>query len=116
MADGKAVALAFMDTVMGFYVKLAEASPDYEYLGRITDLKEHADDVPFLMEFNPYFHIGTPEFLVERFKRLEAMGLNELILRIDGMGHERNLATIEMLGEHVIPEFGRSMLPGRGIR
>ena len=116
MADGEAVAVAFMDTVMGFYVRLAETSPDYEYLGRITDLKEHADDVPFLMEFNPYFHIGTPEFLVERFKRLEAMGLNELILRIDGMGHERNMATIEMIGEHVILHFERAASPWTGSR
>jgi alkanesulfonate monooxygenase SsuD/methylene tetrahydromethanopterin reductase-like flavin-dependent oxidoreductase (luciferase family) len=111
MADGEAVALAFMDTVMGFYVRLADSSPGYEYLGQIADLKEHAEDIPFLMEFNPYFHIGTPEFLIERFKRLEAMGLNELILRIDGMGHERNMATIEMIGEHVIPHFQRSMTP-----
>ena len=108
MEDGEAVAIAFMDNVMGFYIKLAEASPDYEYLGRIEDLRDHAHDLPFLMEFNPYFHIGTPEFLIERFKRLEAMGLNELILRIDGMGLERNLRTIEMLGEHVLPKFDRA--------
>ena len=105
MADGRDVAYAFMDTVMEFYVKLAEASPDYEYLGQIETLREHAHDLPFLMEHNPYFHIGTPDFITERFRRLEAMGLDELILRIDGMGHEANMRTIEAVGEHVIPAF-----------
>lgn len=103
--EAEHVAFAFMDTVMDIYTKLAAASPDYEYLGRIQQLKDHVHDLDYLMEFNPYFHIGTPEFVIERFRRLEAMGLDEIILRIDGMGHEANLRAIEMFGEHVLPEF-----------
>jgi hypothetical protein len=29
-------------------------------------------------------------------------------MRIDGMGHETNLKSIEMFGKHVIPAFGRA--------
>ena len=102
-AEAEHVAYEFMDTVMDIYTKLAKASPDYEYLGRIETLSDHIHDLDFLMEYNPYFHIGPPDFLVERFLRLQAMGVDELILRIDGMGHEANMKAIEMIGEHVIP-------------
>ena len=33
------------------------------------------------------------------------MGVNEVILKIDGYGHEANLRSIEMFGKYVIPEF-----------
>ena len=99
------VARLFMDVVMGMYTKLAEQSPDYEYLGRIADLSDHMHDIPWLMEDNPYFHIGTPDYLIERFRRLESFGIDELILRIDGMGHDTNMKALEMIGEHVIPAF-----------
>ena len=105
LGPAEPVARLFMDVVMSMYTKLAEQSPDYEYLGRIAALQEHMHDIPWLMENNPYFHIGTPEYLIERFKRLEAYGLDELILRIDGMGHENNMKALEMIGEHVIPAF-----------
>jgi hypothetical protein len=62
-------------------------------------------DLDFLMDFNPYFHIGPPEFIIERFQRLQAMGLDELILRIDGMGHEVNMKAIAAFGQDVIPHF-----------
>jgi hypothetical protein len=31
------------------------------------------------------------------------MGADDLIYRLDGMGHEENLRAIEMIGRHVIP-------------
>ncbi len=105
LAPAEPVARLFMDVVMAMYTKLAEQSPDYEYLGRIAALRDHMHDIPWLMEDNPYFHIGTSEYLVERFKRLESFGLDELILRIDGMGHDNNMAALEMIGENVIPAF-----------
>ena len=105
LAPAEPVARLFMDVVMSMYTKLAEQSPDYEYLGRIGELREHMHDISWLMEDNPYFHIGTPEYLIERFRRLESFGLDELILRIDGMGHAENMKAIEMIGENVIPAF-----------
>lgn len=99
------VARLFMDVVMAMYTKLAQQSSDYEYLGQIEVLRDHMHDIPWLMEDNPYFHIGTPDYLIERFKRLQSFGLDELILRIDGMGHESNMKALQMIGEHVIPAF-----------
>ncbi len=42
---------------------------------------------------------------VERCKQLEKMGVDEVILKIDGYGHQANMRSIEMFGKYVIPEF-----------
>ena len=49
--------------------------------------------------------MGTPEFFVERARRVHEMGADEWILRVDGMGHEANRRTIELLGREVLPEI-----------
>ena len=36
--------------------------------------------------------------MVERLHRLERMGVDEVVLRIDGMGHEINMQSIEAFG------------------
>lgn len=99
------VAFHFMDVVMKYNLMLAAQSPDYAYIGKIEELRDNMYDLDYLMDHNPYFQVGTPDFLTERFKRIEAMGADELILRIDGMGHENNLASIEMIADHVMPAF-----------
>jgi len=48
---------------------------------------------------------GSSESLVERARQLEAIGYDELVLRIDGLGHEGRMQAIELVGERVIPEF-----------
>ena len=103
-------ALAFIDINIGpggRYEQLAPTSPDYAYLGNIREMQEHMDDLEYLMERTPYVLYGTPEFLIEKFKRLESLGYTELLLGIEGMSHEANLRAIEMIGEHVIPAFRR---------
>jgi alkanesulfonate monooxygenase SsuD/methylene tetrahydromethanopterin reductase-like flavin-dependent oxidoreductase (luciferase family) len=54
--------------------------------------------------------VDAPD-LAERAKRLAALGYDELILRIDGLGHERHMQAIELIGKDVIPELGRAPAP-----
>jgi alkanesulfonate monooxygenase SsuD/methylene tetrahydromethanopterin reductase-like flavin-dependent oxidoreductase (luciferase family) len=49
--------------------------------------------------------VGAPEPILERARKLAAMGYDEFILRIDGMGHERHMQAIELVGKRVIPEL-----------
>jgi alkanesulfonate monooxygenase SsuD/methylene tetrahydromethanopterin reductase-like flavin-dependent oxidoreductase (luciferase family) len=103
-------ALAFIDINIGpggRYEQLAPTSPDYAYLGNIREMQEHMDDLDYIMEKTPYILFGTPDFLIEKFRRLEAMGYTEMLLGIEGMSHEDNLRAIEMLGKHVLPAFDR---------
>ncbi len=95
-------AYAFVDIVLSMYSRLSEAASDYAYLGQIRSIAEHSRDLPFLVGLAPYISIGTPEFLLDRFRRLEAMGADEIILRVDGMGHELNCQAIEAIGTRVI--------------
>ena len=103
-------ALAFIDINIGpggRYEQLAPTSPDYSYLGNIREMQEHMDDLDYIMDKTPYVLYGTPDFLIEKFKRLEAMGYTEMLLGIEGMSHDENMRAIEMLGKHVLPAFAR---------
>jgi alkanesulfonate monooxygenase SsuD/methylene tetrahydromethanopterin reductase-like flavin-dependent oxidoreductase (luciferase family) len=103
IAVGGPVALQFVDVVIRFNVILARRSADYAYLGQVEKLEAHRDDLDYLMAAAPYITIGTPDDLIARAAEIHAMGADDLIYRLDGMGHEENLRAIEMIGRHVIP-------------
>ena len=103
-------ALLFIDINIGpggRYEQLAPTSPDYAYLGAIKEMQARMTDLDYIMEKTPYVLFGTPDFLIEKFRRLEAMGYTELLLGIEGMSHEANMRAIEVLGRHVLPAFDR---------
>lgn len=111
-------AFEMVDLVMSWFTKLAEKSSDYAYMGRITELEEHRRDLPFMVERAPYISIGDPDFFVERIRRLEEMGVDEFILEIDGLGHDKHMRAIELIGKEVIPRInssGRSKRSGAGV-
>jgi hypothetical protein len=56
-----------------------------------------------LIDRSPYLSIGTPDFFIERAKRLESYGYNEFLLGMDGLPHEHIMGCIELIGKHVIP-------------
>lgn len=97
------VALQFVDVVLTIYSKLSTQSPDYAYLGQIEKIRDHADDLDWLIAAAPYITVGTPDDLIERARVIHSMGADDLILRLDGMGHEHNLAAIELIGKEVLP-------------
>lgn len=101
----RTVAQQFVDLVIWMFGSLAPTSPDYAYMSRIEKVRERRDDLQYLMEQSPYLHIGTPDYLVERFRRIEAMGCDEIVLRIDGMPTETVQRAIRLIGEEVIPRF-----------
>lgn len=107
LRQGREVARQFVDLVIWMFGSLAPTSPDYAYMSRIEKVKERRDDLEFLMEQSPYLNIGTPDYLVERFRRIEEMGCDEIVVRIDGMPTELVKQSIALLGEEVIPKFRR---------
>ena len=97
------VALQFVDVVLMIYSKLSQQSPDYAYLGQIEKIRDHAGDLDWLIDSAPYITVGTPDDLIERARAMHAMGADDLILRLDGMGHENNMKAIELIGREVLP-------------
>src|SRR5215467_10249360 len=95
----------FVDLVIWLYSRLGATSPDYTYLSQIKKIEERRDDLEYVIESAPYFMVGTPDYLLERLRRLQRMGVNEVLLRIDGMGHEINMQSIEAFGTKIIPRL-----------
>lgn len=89
----------------GLYEKLGPTSPDYEYLTHIEEMKQRKGDLDYVIEAAPYIGYGTPDWWHERISRLRDMGYTEVLLRIDGMGHDVNMKAIRNFGRHVIPAF-----------
>jgi alkanesulfonate monooxygenase SsuD/methylene tetrahydromethanopterin reductase-like flavin-dependent oxidoreductase (luciferase family) len=96
--------LEYFKFIMDIYKRLAQ-TPSYEYMKNIGDLEEHQDDMEFMMKATPSIMVGTPEDLVEQFRDLERRGVDEVLLRVDGFGHEQHMKSIELLGREVIPHL-----------
>jgi alkanesulfonate monooxygenase SsuD/methylene tetrahydromethanopterin reductase-like flavin-dependent oxidoreductase (luciferase family) len=102
--EARDVALGYFKFILDLYRPMA-SNPSYEYMGKINSLVQHENDLDFLLTETPSVMIGTPEDFVTRLQRLEEMGIDEVLLRVDGLGHERNMQAIELIGREVIPAF-----------
>jgi alkanesulfonate monooxygenase SsuD/methylene tetrahydromethanopterin reductase-like flavin-dependent oxidoreductase (luciferase family) len=99
-------ALGFMKFLIDFFGEMSESSPDYAYLKDWQKLiAGHEDDLDYMNDSLPLLLNGTPDEVIEKIRKYEALGVDEIILRIDGNGHRQIMAAIEMLGKYVIPEF-----------
>ena len=106
LEEAKPRVLRFLASTIARRRALAPSSPDYAYQSRgFDEIEQHQEDLDFLIDRSPYFSVGNPEFFIERFRRLEKMGVDEVIVEIEGLDHELHMQTIEMLGKYVLPEF-----------
>jgi alkanesulfonate monooxygenase SsuD/methylene tetrahydromethanopterin reductase-like flavin-dependent oxidoreductase (luciferase family) len=104
-----------LDLVATWFEGLAKQTTDYAALGPMREVVDRREDLDFLVERSPYLSIGDPDFFIERSVRLAELGYDEFLLRIDGLGHEKNLQAIELIGEHVIPAVSAAQ-PSRTAR
>jgi alkanesulfonate monooxygenase SsuD/methylene tetrahydromethanopterin reductase-like flavin-dependent oxidoreductase (luciferase family) len=101
IADAKAPMLGYLKGVVDMYeatVKAGGQNLDFTETRRITsdfDLLNSTDNVI----------VGDPQVLVRKIKRYEEMGVDEILLRMEGLSHEKLMRAIELIGKHVIPEF-----------
>jgi alkanesulfonate monooxygenase SsuD/methylene tetrahydromethanopterin reductase-like flavin-dependent oxidoreductase (luciferase family) len=91
--------------VTSMFTRLAKESSGYEYMDGIRAMEEHKHDLRWLIERAPYISLGTPESFVERLERLERLGFDRVLLRVDGMPHDVCMRSIALLGEEVLPKF-----------
>ncbi|WP_024276304.1 LLM class flavin-dependent oxidoreductase [Hyphomicrobium sp. 802] len=100
------VALGYFRFILDLYVPLSKKG-SYEYLDRIRLLEANEGNLDFLMTETPSVLIGSPADFIERLLKLEAMGVDEVLLRIDGVPHEEIMKSIELIGREVIPVVDR---------
>jgi alkanesulfonate monooxygenase SsuD/methylene tetrahydromethanopterin reductase-like flavin-dependent oxidoreductase (luciferase family) len=97
------VALEYFQFILDLYIPLGK-TPAYRYLaGRIDALTERTEDLDYLCTETPSVMIGTPGDFVERLRRLESMGVDEVVMRVDGVAHDDILRSLELIGHEVIP-------------
>jgi alkanesulfonate monooxygenase SsuD/methylene tetrahydromethanopterin reductase-like flavin-dependent oxidoreductase (luciferase family) len=96
----------FLDFTMSRRRGVAVTSPDYAYQDAgFEEIEARRHDIDHLVARAPYLSVGTPDFFVPRFRRLEAMGADEVVLEIEGMEHRLQMQTLELLGRRVLPLF-----------
>jgi alkanesulfonate monooxygenase SsuD/methylene tetrahydromethanopterin reductase-like flavin-dependent oxidoreductase (luciferase family) len=97
---------AFLDQTIKRRSAIAPTSADYAYqIEGFDEIERRRDDLDHLIDRAPYFTVGSPEFIVERCRRLESMGVSEIVLEIEGLDHEQHMRSIELIGKHVIPQL-----------
>jgi alkanesulfonate monooxygenase SsuD/methylene tetrahydromethanopterin reductase-like flavin-dependent oxidoreductase (luciferase family) len=106
--EARDAAFDAIELVMNWYTKLAQQSSNYAYMATFKELDAIRNDLPAIIERAPYISIGNPDFFLERIERLERMGVDEFMLEIDGLGHEKQMQAIELIGREVLPHVNRS--------
>ncbi|MGV0791202.1 LLM class flavin-dependent oxidoreductase [Mycolicibacterium sp. XJ1819] len=99
------IAEGFISLGMHMYAPLVKASESYSAFAQLEDVYEHRDDLEYVMDKTPSVLLGKPDKFIATIERLQALGFDEVAMRIDGYGHEQNMRNIEMIGKYVIPHF-----------
>jgi alkanesulfonate monooxygenase SsuD/methylene tetrahydromethanopterin reductase-like flavin-dependent oxidoreductase (luciferase family) len=102
-AEAEGRAYRFLEEIAEWFAALAQSSPEYAYMAKLRERLEEEHGLEAIIEQSPYISIGTPDFFIERAKRLEDLGYDEFLLNLDGLPHEQIMRCIELIGTEVIP-------------
>lgn len=85
--------------------RLAQMSESYGYMAQAEEIADKIGDVSWLVEESGTVVCGSPETCVEQIRRFVELGATEVILRVDGVSHERVTRSLELLATEVMPHF-----------
>lgn len=110
VAVARECAMAYFRFILDLYVPLSKKG-SYEYLDKMERLIANENNIDFLLRETPSVMIGTPADFIERLRKLEAMGVDEVLMRVDGVPHEEIMKSLELIGTEVIPVVDRQARP-----
>jgi alkanesulfonate monooxygenase SsuD/methylene tetrahydromethanopterin reductase-like flavin-dependent oxidoreductase (luciferase family) len=87
------------------FTRLAKMSASYGYMAQIDKLTDMISDPSWLIEESGTVVCGSPDSCIKQIQRYIDLGANEIMLRIDGMSHEKAKRNLELLGRYVLPHF-----------
>lgn len=96
------IALGYFKFILDLYVPLSKKG-SYEYLDKMEKLIANENNIDFLLTETPSVMIGTPDDFIKRLRQLEEMGVDEVLLRVDGVRHADIKRSLELIGTEVIP-------------
>lgn len=85
------------------YERLSKLSSDYQYMGAVKHLD--FDDEGYMFEDSSGFIVGDPDDCIAQVQRFADLGVDSLVMRIDGLPHKELMKSIELFGKYVIPKF-----------
>lgn len=98
--------LGFMKWLIGFMRNTGAKGNDLKYMADWEKLiAGNEDNIEWMNDNLPQVLNGTPDDVIAGVKRLEKLGFNEVIFRIDGQGHQQIMESLKYFGKYVIPEF-----------
>lgn len=99
-------ALAFASIVGVLYSELGKASSDYAYMEEVVErVRGKLDDLDYLVNESASVIAGDPDDCIKQIQRFVDIGVDEIILGIDGLPHNQLMRSIELFGKYVIPSF-----------
>lgn len=102
---GGPAAIHFAARITGDFGSLAQRSDQYQWATAISEAAKHAHDINYLNSQTTAVLCGDPDVWIERLKRYQAMGVDEIVIGLDGISHDDIMRNIQMIGRHVIPHF-----------
>jgi len=87
------------------YPRLARAARSYAYMNKITAVARKTEDFAYFTEASGAAVFGSPESCIRAIERFRDCGIDQLVMRIDSVSHEKIMKSIEMFGRYVIPHF-----------
>lgn len=87
------------------YTQLADRSEQYREFAMYSEIQDKIDDPEWLRDCGPSVMVGDPAHFITMIERLQSIGADEVVLRIDNGAHNELMETIEMIGRYVIPHF-----------
>lgn len=87
------------------FSRLAQTSASYGYMAQADEIAEKIGDPSWLIEESGTVVVGSPDTCIQQIQRYIDLGATEILLRVDGVGHERVMHSLELFGKHVLPHF-----------
>ncbi len=88
------------------YPRLAKIADDYKYMSEsVPSMERAANDWDFLVNESATTICGSPDTIIRQLEKFEALGVDEILLHMDSVPHEKIMEAIEMVGRYVIPHF-----------
>jgi alkanesulfonate monooxygenase SsuD/methylene tetrahydromethanopterin reductase-like flavin-dependent oxidoreductase (luciferase family) len=88
------------------YPRLAKIADDYSYMSESVPAMERAGrDWDYLLNHSATTVCGSPDTVIRQIEKFQQLGIQEVLLHIDSVPHEKIMEAIEMVGRYVIPHF-----------
>jgi alkanesulfonate monooxygenase SsuD/methylene tetrahydromethanopterin reductase-like flavin-dependent oxidoreductase (luciferase family) len=88
------------------YPRLAKLAGDYAYMAdSVPSMKRAGEDWDYLLNESATTVCGSPDTVIRQLEQYEKLGIDEVLLHMDSVPHEKIMSAIEMVGRYVIPHF-----------